>query len=214
MKRVFGFLVVLTLVAGLSPAVMAGGGGKKQAEPDDLTPEQQAVEAYNSGISARNKAWKLEEKLAEETDTAQQAKLAAKVEKTYRAAAKSFKKATGLNPEMYEALNELGYSQRKLGNYEDALVAYDKALELEPSYAQAIEYRAEAYLGLGRLDDAKHAYMKLFEGQSDQAPALLEAMQQYAADNPDAADFSAWVTERAEIAGQTKSISELKDADW
>ena len=26
--------------------------------------------------------------------------------------------------------------------------------------------------------------------------------------------FSSWVTERAEIAGQTKSVSQLKDADW
>jgi len=214
MKRFVGFLVVLTLVAGLSPAVMAGGGGKKQEELPELTPEQRAVEAYNSGITARDKAWKLEKKLAAATDDGPRGKLAAKIEKTYRSVAKSQKKAVGLNPTMFEAYSELGYSLRKLGDYEASLAAYDMALELEPGYAQAIEYRAEAYLGLGRVDDAKTAYMTLFEGQSDQAGALLEAMQKYVADNPNVADFSSWVSERAEIAGQTKTISQLNDADW
>ncbi len=59
--------------------------------------------------------------------------------------------------------------------------------------------------------------MTLFKGQSDQAPALLEAMQRWVVEsdeNPGSEAFSAWVAERAEIAGQTKSVSQLRDADW
>jgi hypothetical protein len=65
--------------------------------------------------------------------------------------------------------------------------------------------------------------MDLFKGQSDQAPALLGAMQKWVAErnsNPGDADretieaFSAWVAERAKIAGQAKSISRLNEADW
>ena len=67
---------------------------------------------------------------------------------------------------------------------------------------------------MNRIDDAKQAYMMLCKGQSDQAAPLLEAMQLWVAGNPQDEAFSAWVTERTEIAGQTKSVSQLKDADW
>jgi superkiller protein 3 len=115
---------------------------------------------------------------------------------------------------MFEAHSDLGYCLRKQGDFEAALAAYDRALEIQPKYAEAIEYRAEAYLGLNRLDEAKQAYMTLFKGQSDQASALLEAMQHWADENGEDEAFSAWVVERTEIAGQTKSVSQLRDADW
>ena len=217
-------IMVLLIAISLTGVAFAAGGAKKPKtdtqETQELTPEQEAVASYNMGIGARNKAWKLEEKMAESTDAAEQEKLGKKIAKAYKAAAGSFERAIRSNPMMHEAHSDLGYCLRKQGNYEAALMAYDKALEIQPKYAEAIEYRAEAYLGLNRLDEAKQAYMTLFKGQSDQAPALLEAMQKWVANNPHDAPadqveaFSSWVAERAEIAGQTKSVSELKDADW
>ena len=217
-------MVVVVVALSLTGVVYAGGGAKKMTEekaPTEtatLTPEQQAIQSYNMGIASRDKAWKLEKKMAESDNAAEQEKLGKKIAKTYRSAASSFERAIRDYPMMFEAHSDLGYCLRKQGDFEAALAAYDKALEIQPKYAEAIEYRAEAYLGLNRLDEAKQAYMTLFKGQSDQAASLLEAMQHWVAKQDGGADqveaFSSWVTERAEIAGQTKSVSQLKDADW
>src|SRR5580692_12055394 len=66
------------------------------------------------------------------------------------------------SPQFAAAWNSLGYTQRKLGSYDDALASYGKALELRPGYAEALEYRGEAFLRLNRLHDAKQAYLDLF----------------------------------------------------
>lgn len=219
-------MVVLVLVLALTGLIHAAGGTKKLTEekaPMDtptLSPQERAIQAYNMGIASRDKAWKLEEKQAASSNAAEQEKLGKKIDKAYRNAAASFERAIEGNPLMFEAHSDLGYCLRKQGDYEASLVAYDRALEIQPRYAEAIEYRAEAYLALNRLDEAKAAYMELFKGQSDQAPALLDAMQKWVSAPPKGAtseqieSFSAWVAERAEIAAQTKSVSELKDADW
>jgi tetratricopeptide (TPR) repeat protein len=48
------------------------------------------------------------------------------------------------HPTMYEAWNYMGYTQRMLGHYDEALIAYDHALNLKPGYPEAIEYRGHA----------------------------------------------------------------------
>ncbi|MEC9367730.1 MAG: tetratricopeptide repeat protein [Pseudomonadota bacterium] len=58
-------------------------------------------------------------------------------------------------PEDPRVLNYLGYSTRKMGKPEDALVFYDKAIAIEPDFAPAREYRGEAYIQLGKIDKAK-----------------------------------------------------------
>lgn len=222
--RIRPMMVVLIAVSLTGVAFASGGASKpKQETPATetltLTPEQEAIDAYNMGIGLRNKAWKLEKRLAASTDPKEQGKLGNKISKSYRNAAASFERAVRKNPMLHEAHSDLGYCLRKQGDFEAALAAYDRALEIQPNYAEAIEYRAEAYLGLNRIGEVKQAYMTLFKGQSDQAPALLEAMQRWVAENDEnpadgAEAFSAWVAERAEIAGQTKSVSQLRDADW
>lgn len=52
-------------------------------------------------------------------------------------------------------LNMLGYSTRKSGKPQDALVFYDKALLLAPEFTGAREYRGEAYVELKQFDKAK-----------------------------------------------------------
>ncbi|MEZ4608103.1 MAG: tetratricopeptide repeat protein [Deinococcales bacterium] len=53
-----------------------------------------------------------------------------------------------------DAFNLLGYSNRKLGDYEKGLEYYTKALELEPEHIGANEYLGELYLETGELDKA------------------------------------------------------------
>ena len=63
---------------------------------------------------------------------------------------------TALNkPEDPRVLNWLGFSTRKMGNADAALVFYDKALTIAPEYTPAHEYRGEAYLQKKDMEKAK-----------------------------------------------------------
>jgi tetratricopeptide (TPR) repeat protein len=55
----------------------------------------------------------------------------------------------------------LGYSWRKLGNYELSLDHYQTALTLNPRHKAALAYLGEAYLDLGRTDDANATFLRL-----------------------------------------------------
>lgn len=57
--------------------------------------------------------------------------------------------------------NYLGYTTRKLGDPEAALVYYLRALSMRPDYALARSYMGEAYVALGRLSDARSELTKI-----------------------------------------------------
>ena len=59
------------------------------------------------------------------------------------------------------AHNMLGYSWRKLGNYEMSLEHYQTALELNPRHKDALAYLGEAYLDLGQLENANVTFQRL-----------------------------------------------------
>lgn len=54
-----------------------------------------------------------------------------------------------------DALNYMGYSHRKLGDYKQALAYYQRALTVNPDHRAANEYIGEAYLELNQPDKAK-----------------------------------------------------------
>ena len=60
-----------------------------------------------------------------------------------------------------DAYNLLGYSHRKLGDFQTAMTFYAKALRIEPSHKGAHEYIGEAYLETGNLSKAKEHLAKL-----------------------------------------------------
>jgi tetratricopeptide (TPR) repeat protein len=199
-----------------------GGGTASQFEP--RSPEETARLAYNAGVKGVEKGDGLSADAARQTDANKQRKTADKARSAYATALKKFTRATELHPTMYEAWNYVGYTHRKLGNYQEALIAYDRALNLKPGYAEAIEYRGHAYLGLNRLDDAKQAYLTLFAGNRKLAAQLLAAMQTWVGEhrgNPGPVDgasldaFASWVSERSAIASQTAGLTrEGASAAW
>ncbi len=168
---------------------------------------------YNAGVRLIEKAEALGADASHQADERKQQKMRAKAEAAYTSATKKFARATELQPSMYQAWNYLGYSNRKLGNYEGALVAYDRALQLKPDYAEAIEYRGHAYLGLNRLSEAKDAYLALYSSNRKLAAQLLAGMQEWiGAHRGDAAGldvdaFAAWVSERSSIAAKTAGLT-------
>lgn len=199
------FPILCLVVLAASPAMAAGS----RAGSMPSTPGDDAMMSFNDGVSARDRAWKLEKELATAKDAAAKTKLEAKIAKAYQAAVRSQKNAVRYNPSLFQAYGELGYALRKTGDYPAALEAYDKALSIQPGYAEAIEYRAEAYLGLNRVDEARQAYMTLHNGgDATRAKMLAEAMtkwlEQRRADPAGVAaqaieEFAKWLTQRTEI---------------
>lgn len=222
------FAVIGLIIAFLPSAAAASGGTPRPATPSvprapEKTPEQQAIDHYNAGLSLRNKAWKLGEKAAQSDSEKKRAKYEKKALKKYERAIEEFRLATRKNREFHQAFSDLGYVLRRTGKYTEALAAYEQALALAPTYAEAIEYRAEAYLGLDRVDDAKQAYMHLFTEDRPRAEELLDAMRGWVAkrqaDPGDLAadtvrEFANWVAQREEIAQQTPSVSQLQKRKW
>ena len=78
---------------------------------------------------------------------------------------------------MHEAYTYLGYANRKLGRYDEALHAYEQALKINPDTPYAIEYQGEAFLGLNRIDEARFNFLRLYALDQHQAAKLLQAMQ-------------------------------------
>lgn len=227
-KRLSALLTILVLLM-MTTSLWASGGSSTsttdRARPTEeepvLTPEQQAEQRYNTGISMRDRAWKLEKKL-EDADEKSRAKLEKKVGKAYKSAAREFEQAAKLMPGYFQAYGSLGYSLRKMGDYENALVAYGHALEIEPGYTEAIEYRAEAYLGLNRLGEARAAYMQLFDIDRPKADELMTAMSEWiehhaaesGLDDQSLGEFKAWVQERSEMATKSASLRTGQASSW
>jgi tetratricopeptide (TPR) repeat protein len=73
----------------------------------------------------------------------------------YNAAIPLLQQATADDPTNADALNELGFSLRKVGRLPESLEAYQKALELKPDHIDANEYLGELYLEMKRPDLAQ-----------------------------------------------------------
>jgi tetratricopeptide (TPR) repeat protein len=211
-----GFLALLPALAWSNGGGGGGTGVGSFDAPRELTPAQQAREAYSQGVRAVEQADKSAKAATDVANESKKTKALEKAQKQYGKAREYFVAAVRLQPDKHEAWNYVGYTSRKLGDYDNALAAYAEALRLKPDYADAIEYRGEAYLGLDRIDDVKAAYMSLFAQSRPLADQLMAAMKQWVSDrranagSVDAAmvdDFARWIDERSTIAAQTASLA-------
>ena len=81
--------------------------------------------------------------------------VAAIEKKDYRGAIKHLEEALEVEDKNADALNYMGYSYRKLDNYDRALKFYKAALQIDPDHKGANEYIGEAYLELKQPAKAK-----------------------------------------------------------
>jgi tetratricopeptide (TPR) repeat protein len=219
-------LSACVLVAAVPAAWSNGGGSMSMPEmraPREQTPQEKAKIAYNKGVHDVKKADKFQASSAQLTDAGKKERAVHEAQEYYASARVSFQEAVQEDPHMHEAWNYVGYTNRKLGNYDAALTAYEQALTLKPGYPDALEYRGEAFLGLNRISDAQQAYLDLFAGNRGLADKLLTAMRgwldaQRASSSADAnaiSELDKWVQERSAIAGQTASLTrEGTAASW
>ena len=210
--------VTAALLLSAAPARAVPDGPIADAKPVTAVAPEGAMAArlaYNVGYEVFEKT-QLEEAASVGLTGAKAKAAQAKMLAGYREARERFDAAAKADPSVKEAWNLVGYTNRRLGDYEASLAAYEKALALNPTYSEAIEYRGEAYLALNRVDDAKTAYMTLFAGSRAHAAILLSAMRAWVIERrarpaglakADVDALAQWIEERASVAQQTASLS-------
>ncbi len=81
----------------------------------------------------------------------------------FKLAIKLLTRAVADKPKDADAWNYLGFSNRKLKNYNAALTAYQQALSIDPKHRGANEYLGELYLQTDELAKARERLKKLDE---------------------------------------------------
>jgi tetratricopeptide (TPR) repeat protein len=210
-------VLCLGLAAVAAPLAWSNGGGSMSSSmsmPRVQSPQDKARDAYNDGVHEVKKGDKAQDAARQAGDAGKKDKAEREAHDAYARGLEKFKLAVGLDGSLAEAWNYLGYTSRRLGNYDDALAAYERAITLKPGYPDALEYRGEAYLGLNRPSDAQQSYLDLYAGNRALAGKLLGAMKTWsatqratgtAAANLD--EFDKWIQEREQIAAQTAALT-------
>jgi tetratricopeptide (TPR) repeat protein len=193
MRQRVWILVLASLVLAAGAAYASFGGGSRPDPPPSSAPpggdqpqaDSPRQEAERTYALAYEEVAKAKKDLADgKTKNA---------EKKLRRALERGERVVSLDPRYHEAWNLVGYTARKLGDYDKAFRAYDRCLELKPDYAPAREYLGEAYLDkenatkareqlsmlehYGAAEEAKNlrGQIEAFEAKHGGAPAAAPA---------------------------------------
>ena len=127
-------LVCMLFLTFIQPSFSAGSSGDSSASKTD----------YEKAVKFIKQAKKYEEK--GKTDKAQ---------KRYRKAQKLLITSNIEIPNKADTLNYLGFTTRKLGDFETGEKYYLEGLAIEPNHIGINEYLGELYVATGRIDLAK-----------------------------------------------------------
>ena len=78
-----------------------------------------------------------------------------KAKKAYEKAIGKLLEANSQNPGNPDTLNLLGFSHRKIGDYDNAEIYYSMGLEIDPKHVGINEYMGELFVATNRMDEAK-----------------------------------------------------------
>ncbi len=129
----------LLVAATLSLGPTAGwtmGGSDDEWSPSDDDATASGSGDYERGVAEANKG-------------------------NYAAAITAFKTVTASDPRNADALNMLGYSHRKIGQFDQSMAYYRQALTVDPNHRGALEYQGELFLQLGDPAMAKRNLTRL-----------------------------------------------------
>ena len=150
-------ITILFLFAFLQPSFGAGSSG------DNDKPK---TTDYEKAVKLVKQAKKYEEK--GKTEKAQ-----SKYEKAQKLLIKSNKK----KPLNADTLNYLGFTTRKLGDFENGEKYYLLGLEVKPDHKGINEYLGELYVATGRLDLAKERLKVLENCNCEEYQELKEVIE-------------------------------------
>tara|TARA_B100001063_G_C16720610_1_gene533335 strand:+ start:131 stop:610 length:480 start_codon:yes stop_codon:yes gene_type:complete len=118
----------------ISQAALSAGNGGGSSE----------VDYYNEAVSLVKRAGKLETKGKSE-----------KAKKLYSKAFKNLEKANKKDKNNPDIFNYLGFTSRKIGNFEIAEKFYLQGLKIKPDHNGINEYLGELYVQTNQIDKAK-----------------------------------------------------------
>ena len=113
------------------------------AGSDDSGSDNNKADSYNDAKKLVKRAGKLEKK--EKID---------KAKKLYSQAFKKLEKAHLSDKKNPDILNYMGYTSRKIGNFEQAEKFYLTGLSIKPNHNGINEYLGELYVQTNRIDKA------------------------------------------------------------
>ena len=134
-KKLLTVLLFVLITSQAYSAGSSGGSGGGETKP---------VSQYEIAVKMIDKAKKFEKK--NKTDKAQ---------KHYKKAIGYLLKHNKKFPADPDTLNYLGFTHRKVGDYENAEIYYSMGLELDPKHIGINEYMGELFVVTNRLDKAK-----------------------------------------------------------
>ena len=197
MKAIATATALLLATLAAAPAVANFSGGSKSDEPEkpasqgissfSMTPREEAERLYADG---RDEAMKAKNDL--------QAGKTKNAEKKFKKALDRGERAVAIDPKYHEAWNLIGYTSRKLNDYDKAFKAYEKCLAIKWDYAPAREYLGEAWLEKGDLAKAREQMVMLDRIEAETEMKVLKGkIDAYLAAHPEAAPAPAPATETA-----------------
>ena len=138
MKKIL-LILIFTISSTIAIAASAGGDSKNTASKG-----VKPATKFDVGEKWISKAKKFEKKNKTK-----------KAEKAYKKAITSLLKHNKENPGDPDTLNLLGFSHRKIGDYENAEIYYSMGLEINPTHIGINEYMGELFVVTNRIDKAK-----------------------------------------------------------
>ena len=97
--------------------------------------------------------------------------------KRYEKAQKLLIKSNNKNPNVADTLNYLGFTTRKLGDYDAGEKYYLQGLEIDPNHVGINEYLGELYVVTNRLDLAKERLKVLESCNCEEYTELKEIIE-------------------------------------
>mgnify|MGYP006141914459 FL=1 len=100
-----------------------------------------------------------------------------KAQKRYAKAQKLLLKSNKKKPLQADTLNYLGFTTRKLGDYEKGEEFYLQGLQIEPNHSGINEYLGELYIATNRMDLAKERLEVLKKCNCEEYDELKEIIE-------------------------------------
>ena len=139
MKKII-FIVFITFYSSLLFAAGSGGGETKTTASTGV----KAATKFDIGKKWVSKAKKFEKKNKQN-----------KAKNAYKKAIKNLLESNNQDPSNPDTLNLLGFSHRKIGDYDNAEIYYSMGLEIDPKHIGINEYMGELFVVTNRIDEAK-----------------------------------------------------------
>ena len=155
-------ILALFLIISFNSQVFGAGSDSSSSSSSDGGSSSSISSLYDQAVKLVKRAGKLEKKEKNE-----------KAKKLYSQAFNKLNKAYKKDKKNPDILNYMGYTSRKVGNFEEAEKFYLKGLDLKPNHNGINEYLGELYVQTNRIGKANER-LKVLKGCNCDEYAELE----------------------------------------